>query len=77
MVPLYPDIGGLANWTVSANRVVSRDIYPDARDNETVVYKWGLADQEVDSFVTDLFRIIGALKILFPRYMRFFLRSVQ
>ncbi|KAM3173553.1 hypothetical protein ACTXT7_012293 [Hymenolepis weldensis] len=58
-VQLYPGIEGLSNWTVSVNRIVARDVYPDAKDNETVVYKWSLPNQSASDVVTDLFRIIG------------------
>ncbi|KAM7536868.1 hypothetical protein Aperf_G00000085309 [Anoplocephala perfoliata] len=56
---LYPDVEELANWTISANRIVARDVYPDAKDNETVIYKWSLPDQNVNTVVTDVFRVIG------------------
>lgn len=58
-VKLYPDVGELANWTVSANQIIARDVYPDAKDNETVIYKWSLPNQDADIMVTDVFRVMG------------------
>lgn len=56
---LYPDVENLLGWLVSANRIVARDVYPDAKDNATVVYKWSLPTQSPADTVTDVFRIIG------------------
>ncbi|VDO04622.1 unnamed protein product, partial [Rodentolepis nana] len=56
---LYPDIEELSNWTVSANRIVTEDVYPDVKDNETVIYRWILPNQNPTDVLVDLFRIIG------------------
>ncbi|EUB60600.1 GPI-anchored surface glycoprotein [Echinococcus granulosus] len=58
-VKLYPDVEALTNWTELANRVQARAVYPDARENETVIYRWSLSNQMPGSDVTDVFHLVG------------------
>lgn len=57
-VKLYPDVEALTNWTELANRVQARAVYPDARENETVIYRWSLSNQMPGSDVTDVFHLV-------------------
>ncbi|KAL5972153.1 hypothetical protein TSMEX_000106, partial [Taenia solium] len=60
-VRIYPNVEALANWTELAFRVRALTLYPDAKDNETVIYRWYLPNQAPGSDITDVFHIIGKL----------------
>ncbi|VDM30303.1 unnamed protein product [Hydatigera taeniaeformis] len=60
-VQLYPGVKALSNWTELVNRVETQAVYPDAEDNETVIYRWSLPSQMPGSNITNVFHIVGKL----------------